>query len=203
MKKFVALICIIAAVFALCACSHNPPIKGEETQKNEGEILINNPNFTLTKLTGKDGIVKYNYVVTDENGKVLENALCTEEPRIALINKDLVGVRFTADGHSFSRYYDIQKGIISRSFKNAFWDNGVFVASNDYDNGHYFVIQDIFNRNGYCYKTEIESASWQITVIGSELSEDGTELLVTYVHGDGSDIEAELNTVVLYLVDKS
>lgn len=202
MKRFVAIICIVAAVFVLCACNDNTPVDGQENSKTEGTVIAENSNFTVTKLTGEDGVVKYSYEVKSRDGEVMEHALCAEQPRIAQINDNLVGIRFTANDHTFSRYYDIKNGVVSESIKNAFWDNGELVASNDYDNGHYFLVQSIFGGEVYS-KTEIQSSSWQITVLATELSKDGTVLSVSYVHGDGSDAKARINTVRLSLVQET
>lgn len=201
MKKLFAVICIIAAVFLLCACSDNTPVEGQENTKAEGEVIAESECFSLTKLTAEDGTVKYSYEVKAKDGTVIENALCAEQPRIAQINDNLLGMRFTANDHTFSRYFDLKNGVASESIKNAFWDNGELVASNDYDNGHFFLVQSIFGDETYI-RTEIESSSWQISVIATELSADGTVLTVSYVHGDGSDAKAKVNTIKLSLVEE-
>ncbi|MDO4816135.1 MAG: hypothetical protein Q4A83_05975 [Bacillota bacterium] len=201
MKKFAAIICMAAAVLALCACNDTTPVEGQENSKTEGTVVVESSNFTVTKLTGEDGIVKYSYEVKSRDGEIMEHALCAEQPRIAQINDDLVGIRFTANDHTFSRYYDIKNGVVSDSVKNAFWDNGELVASNDYDNGHYFLVQNIFG--GEVSRTEIQCSSWQITVLATEINKDGTVLSVSYVQGDGSDAKARINTVRLPLVQET
>lgn len=186
MKKIIALLCIIAALFCLCACSDNSPVENRENSDADEKIVTNGKHFTVSEITGEDQIIKYRYKVTDKDGNVLEDALCAELPRVAQVNDSLIGIRFTANNHVFVRYFDVQKGLVSQSFKNAFWGNDTLVATNDYDNGHYFMVRDIFDDNGYCYKTEVDSDTWQITVTDSQLNADGTALNVKYVRGDGS-----------------
>ena len=117
------------------------------------------------------------------HGETLESALCAEQPQVAIINPDLLGIRFTADDHVFCRYYDVEKGLVSESFFNAFWDNGELVAYNDYENGHKMVVQSIFAHGSYYYETEIDCPSWKLTVTSCELNEKTGELTVGYVYG--------------------
>lgn len=199
MKKFIALLCIIAALFCLCACSDNTPVDSRESFDTDEKVVTEGKHFTVSKITGEDQIVKYRYKVTDKDGKVLEEALCAELPRVAQVNDSLIGIRFTANNHVFVRYFDVQKGLVSQSFKNAFWGNDTLVATNDYDNGHYFMVRDIFDDDGYSCKVEVDSDTWQIAVTDSQVNTNGTALIVKYVRGDGSASFSQTYTVTLPL----
>jgi len=200
MKKLIALICILAAVFLLCACGNDlTPVDGNESTATEGETIAKSDCFEIIRLTDEAGVVKYSYEIRSKDGEVMEHALCAEQPLLAQINPNLIGMRFSADRHSFSRYYDIKNAVVSDSIMNAFWDNGELVASNSYDNGHYFIVQSIFG-DGYYSRTDVESSSWQLTVLAAEVSEDGKTLGVSYVNGDGSNANAEIQYVYLPLV---
>lgn len=201
MKKIIIALCIIAAVFALTACSDADfPVEPKHEELQE-RVVSKGDFFTVTEITNDEAVVKYQYEVTGKDGKLLESALCAQQPVVARISDSLIGVRFSADRHIFVRYYDIDKNVVSKSFRDSFWDNGSLVATRAYDNGHYFTVQDIFDENGYKSVTGIESNSWQITVIAAKVSDDGRQLFVEYIPGDGSDLNVSRSTVTLPLVE--
>ena len=201
MKKFIIALCIIAAVFTLTACSDNDFTAEPKHEKLQERVVSQGDFFTVTEITDDEAVVKYQYEVTGKDGKLLESALCAQQPVVARISDSLIGVRFSADKHIFVRYYDIDKNVVSRSFRDSFWDNGNLVATRAYDNGHYFTVQDIFDENGYKSVTGIECDSWQITVIAAKVSDDGKQLFVEYIPGDGSDLSFARSTVTLPLVE--
>lgn len=202
MKKAVISVCILAALFFLAACTDNTPVQSVENNKTSEKVVTEGSNFTVTEIKNKDGIIKYSYEVTDSKGEIIEQALCAELPRVAQVNEKLIGIRFTTENHFFVRYYDVERGLISPSFKNAFWGNDTLVARHDYDNGHYFVVQNIFDKNEYCVKTEVDCDSWQMTVVSAEENADGTALLVKYVPGDGGDPKMRTYSITLSIDDK-
>lgn len=199
MKKTALLLIVLLAVFLLCACSDNSPVDGQETTRTDDKVIAEGDNFSVYELTGDDGVVKYRYEVLANDGTVIEQALCAEQPMVAQVNSKMVGIRFSAEGHVFVRYYDVERGLASKSFKNAFWDNGKLVATHDYDNGHYFLVQDIFDENGFSGTVSIECSTWQITVIAAEESADGSRLSVEYLPGDGTANGVSRSTVSLPL----
>lgn len=199
MKKTVVLLIVLLAVFLLCACTDNSPVDGQETTRTDDKVIAEGDNFSVYELKGDDGVVKYRYEVLANDGTVIEQALCAELPMVAQVNNKMVGIRFSAEGHVFVRYYNVERGLVSKSFKNAFWDNGTLVATHDYDNGHYFLVQDIFDENGFSNTVSIECSTWQITVIAAKESDDGSQLFVEYLPGDGTANGVSRSTVTLPL----
>ena len=200
MKKTLAIIFITTVMLILCACGMGvEPLEPDEAPVEV--VVAEGDCFAVYSITGEDCIEKYSYEVRTQDGEVMERVMCLEKPRFAEINKDLVGLRFSANDHIFSRYFDVKNGVISESFKNAFWDNGVLVARHDYANGHYFVVESIFG-DDYEYTVKVESLSWLITVLGVETVNDGAAIEVTFVHGDGSDSHEKVDTVVLPVTEE-
>lgn len=176
----------IFAAFLLCAllltgCGGNKTVNDVKPEAT-GVVLSAGDCFKVSE-EHSNGVTRYSYSVTAKNGETLESALCTEQPQVAIINPDLLGIRFTSDEHFFCRYYDLKNGFVSESFFNAFWDNGQLVAYYDYDNGHKMVVRSIFDHGSYYYQTEIDCPSWQLTVTSCELNEETGELTVGYVYG--------------------
>ena len=176
----------IFAAFLLCALLLTG-CGGDETENDTkpeatGVVLSAGDCFKVSE-EHSNGVTRYSYSVTSKNGETLESALCAEQPQVAVINPDLLGIRFTSDGRVFCRYYDLKNGFVSESFFNAFWDNGKLVAYYNYDNGHRMVVRSIFDHGSYYYQTEIDCPSLELTVTSCELNEQTGELTVSYVYG--------------------
>lgn len=179
-KRILAALILLLALLAGCAADEPVPTPApSEAVVSSGEC------FKITQ-ERSNGVTKYVYTVTDRDGKELESAMCARQPRVAVINDDLIGIRFYTDDRSFCRYYDVTKGLVSESFFNAFWDNGTLVAYNDYAGGHRMVVCDIFDSEGYSFEKEIDCPALTITVTECALDESTGELTVKYVYGDNS-----------------
>lgn len=175
----------IFAAFLLCAllltgCGGDET--GNDTKPEATEVVLSAGDCFKVSEERSDGVTRYSYSVTAKNGETLESALCAEQPQVAVINPDLLGIRFTSDDRVFCRYYDLKNGFVSESFFNAFWDNGKLVAYYNYDNGHRMVVRSIFDHGSY-YQTEIDCPSLELTVTSCELNEQTGELTVSYVYG--------------------
>ena len=173
------------AAFLLCAllltgCGGDEA--ENDTKPEATEVVLSAGDCFKVSEERSDGVTRYSYSVTAKNGETLESALCAEQPQVAVINPDLLGIRFTSDDRVFCRYYDLKNGFVSESFFNAFWDNGKLVAYYNYDNGHRMVVRSIFDHGSY-YQTEIDCPSLELTVTSCELNEQTGELTVSYVYG--------------------
>ena len=197
MKKLIAP--LLLCVLLLCACTQGaePPVQTKDVENSR--TLVSTDTFTVEAVVDGEN-VKYRYTVFDLDGKTIESAFCAEMPKVSQVSEALAGIRFTDDGHSRARYYDLKNGKASESFMNAFWSDGELVAYNAYDNGHIMVVRSIFDESGYHFETPVESDSWQIFVTAAELSEDGTSLSVEFVDGDGTKPDAKVKTISLPLV---
>lgn len=197
MKKLIAP--LLLCVLLLCACTQGaePPVQTKDVENSR--TLVSTDTFTVEAVVDGEN-VKYRYTVFDLDGKTIESAFCAEMPKVSQVSEALAGIRFTDDGHSWTRYYDLKNGKASESFMNAFWSDGELVAYNAYDNGHIMVVRSIFDESGYHFETPVESDSWQIFVTAAELSEDGTSLSVEFVDGDGTNPDAKVKTITLPLV---
>lgn len=197
MKKLIAP--LLLCVLLLCACTQGtePPVQTKDVENSR--TLVSTDTFTVEAVVDGEN-VKYRYTVFDLDGKTIESAFCAEMPKVSQVSEALAGIRFTDDGHSWARYYDLKNGKASESFMNAFWSDGELVAYNAYDNGHIMVVRSIFDESGYLFETPVESDSWQIFVTAAELSEDGTSLSVEFVDGDGTNPDAKVKTITLPLV---
>lgn len=179
-KRIIAALILSLTLLAGCTADEPAPTPApSETIVSSGE------NFKITQ-ERSNGVTKYVYTVTSKDGKELESAMCAHQPRVAVINDDLIGIRFYTDDRSFCRYYDVTKGLVSESFFNAFWDNGTLVAYNDYANGHRMVVCDIFNADGYRFEKEIDCSALTITVTECVQDESTGELTAKYVYGDNA-----------------
>lgn len=180
MKKRIAAIMLLMLML-LAGCGEDTPT---ETPAPSAAILSQGDCFVVAE-DNSSGITKYSYTIKDKFGAELESAICANQPRVAVINDDLLGVRFYVNDKTFCRYYDLKNGRVSDSFFNAFWDNGKLVAYHDYDNGHRLMVRDMFDENGYYYELDLDVQALSITVTACEQSEDTGDLTVTYTYGDG------------------
>ena len=198
MKKFCSVFLIILLVF-LCACTAKPVQEAEETPEVTENIVVEGEGFKIVYIS-EDGGARYKYTVTAHDGTEIESAFCSNKPKVAVINDDLIGVRFFNDNKSFCRYFDLKNGLASRSYFNPFWDNGKLVAYNDFRNSGKLIVCDIFDEDGYVYEAEIDSEAMQLTVMECTLSDDETELTVRYEFGDGSGNATYHGRTILELV---
>ena len=165
----------------LAGCGEDTPT---ETPAPSAAILSQGDCFVVAE-DHSSSVVKYSYTINDKSGAEIESAICAKQPRVAVINDDLLGVRFYVNDKTFCRYYDLKNGRVSDSFFNAFWDNGKLVAYHDYDNGHRLMVRDMFDENGYYYELDLDVQALSITVTACEQNEDTGDLTVKYTYGDG------------------
>lgn len=180
MKKRIAAIMLLMLML-LAGCGEDTPT---ETPAPSAAILSQGDCFVVAE-DHSSSVVKYSYTINDKSGAEIESAICAKRPRVAVINDDLLGVRFYVNDKTFCRYYDLKNGRVSDSFFNAFWDNGKLVAYHDYDNGHRLMVRDMFDENGYYYELDLDIQALSITVTACEQNEDTGDLTVTYTYGDG------------------
>lgn len=198
MKKFVLplLLCLLM----LCACSNDPHATIDDLDSKTVNVISSGDCFTIEEI--QDGsVVRYRYTVVGQNGDVLETALCAERPLVSQVDADLIGMRFTDGNNRWTRYFDTKDMIVSESFINAFWSDGTLVAYFGFDGDVYMTVRSIFDDNGFCSVTTLDSMSWTVYVLATEVSEDGSELAVEYVEGKGTSPDAEIKTVTLPLTD--
>lgn len=195
MKKAAAILLAITMLF-LVGCDNGRP----ETTPEPSPVAVSSGDcYEVSMLKNNDGIEKYSYTVKTHDGKVIESAICANEPKVKPLNDDLLGVRFYTATDSFVRYYDLKAGRVSASYFGAFWDNGTLVAYNDFEHSEKLIVRDIFDDNGYRYEKEIKSDSLTLIVTKAEPTDDGETLIVKFKLGEHG---AEKN-VKLPLVDKS
>ena len=150
------------------------------------EVLSKGTGFLITLLRG-NGSVRYDYTITANDGTVIESASCPMQPKIAPVGQNLLGMRFYSEKRSWCRYYDIERGLASRSFYGAFWDNGKLVAYNDFETNGCLMVESIFDENGYAYRCDIDSTAMELTIIAAVPTDDGTALTVEYYLGKSGD----------------
>ncbi len=199
MKKLTLSLLLLLAIFT--GCNSEPKDTVPDAADQNTVVIASGECFNVEEIK-KGGIVKYRYTVYTLDGDELERAFCAEKPKVAQVTKTLLGVRFSDGGHNWTRFFDVENGVVSESFMNSFWSDGTLVAYADYNNGRRMVVCDIFDYAGFRSETEIESPTWNIYVIATQLSEDGKQLIVEYVDGDGTNPDAEIKTVTLPLTDE-
>lgn len=181
-KTFLIALALTLIILVGCGGTENT----EPTPAPSEAILSSGENFKITQ-EHADGVTKYIYTVTDNDGNVLESASCSHQPRAAIVAEGLVGIRFYTDDESFCRYYDVESGKVSKSFFNAFWDNGELVAREEYDLGsleHRIIVQNIFDADGYYTEQTVDCPALELTVTACEESEDESEIIVEYIYGE-------------------
>lgn len=194
MKKTV-LLALALTLMLLVGCGGTEST--EPTPAPSEALLASGENFKISQ-EHVDGVTKYTYTVTDNAGNVLESASCSHQPRAAIVAEGLVGIRFYNDDGSFCRYYDVESGRISKSFFNAFWDNGELVAREEYDLynlEHRIIVQSIFDGGGYYTEQTVDCPALYLTVTACEQSEDKSEIIVEYVYGD-NDTEGKVRVPI-------
>ncbi len=180
-KRISAALLLAAMLLALFSgCSAEKP---QSTPEPTAKVVASGDNFTVTS-TKSGGVTRYAYTVTDKSGNELESAVCSEQPRVAAINDDLIGIRFYVDGKTFCRYYDVKNGRVSESFFDPFWDDGRLVAYNDFSRSHSIVVREIFDPDGYRAEQKLDLPALTITITACELDEDSGKLTVKYIYGD-------------------
>lgn len=185
MKKHLCLLFAVLLLFAMCACGeqempHNPDDTGGD------EVISKGKGFEIT-LHRTETSSKYYYTVTANDGTVIEHASAAEQPKVAPLGENLLGIRFYTETNSWCRYYDLESGKASESFFRAFWDNGKLVAYNDYEVSGKLIVRDIFDSSGYRFEQAVESSALELTVSAAVPSDDGSVLTVEYILGQSGD----------------
>ena len=181
MKRRISVLFLAVMLLSiLSACSTDRP---QSTPEPTAKVVASGDCFEVTG-TRSDGVTRYAYTVRDKSGNELESAVCSEQPRVAVINKDLLGIRFYVDGKTFCRYYDLKNSRVSESFFNAFWDNGKLVAYHDYSRSHSIVVREIFDPDGYRAEQKLDLPALTITITACEQDEESGEITVKYIYGD-------------------
>ena len=96
MKKRIAAIMLLMLTL-LAGCGENTPA---ETPTPSAAILSQGDCFVVAE-DNSSGITKYSYTIKDKSGAELESAICANQPRVAVINDDLLGVRFYVNDKTF------------------------------------------------------------------------------------------------------
>lgn len=195
LKHLLVLLLLFASVLMLSACGDEDTAPPAPT--NTPIPISSGKGFIINLVTTEDA-TKYEYTVTANDGTVIESASCLRQPKVKPLSPSLIGIRFYDDTgtRTWCRYYDIEKGIASRSYFSAFWDNGVVVAYNDFSNSGKLIVRDIFDDSGYYCEALIESNAMELIVTAAVPSEDGKTLTVEYLLGKS----ASAQTVGLPLV---
>ena len=180
MKKLLCLFLAATLLFALCACG-DPEMPHTDSGGSD-EVISKGKGFVIT-LHRSDGGAKYRYTVTANDGTEIESASCPEQPKVAPLGENLLGIRFYTETDSWCRYYDLEKGRASESFFRAFWDNGKLVAYNDFEVSGKLIVRDIFDSSGYRFEQTVDSSAMELTVSAAVPNEDGTVLTVEYILG--------------------
>lgn len=176
-------VAVIIFVAVLSIWSSDPATSPTElSDKKYNDVLNSGENFVVEELTDGKGI-KYRYTIIDRLGYIIEQALCTEEPKVVQKTENLLGVRFTNDDSRFYRYYNLSTNEISQSFKNAFWDNGTLVAYFEHKDGLKFTVCPIFGE-GYTCSVSAPTSFWQVVIAQAVPNGDNTALIVNYVSGE-------------------
>lgn len=195
MKKRLCVLLLLLTLLSACGGGETPtptetpspePTPAPTEEAVTEEILSKGTGFLVTVSHG-NGSTKYNYTITANDGSVIESASCPMQPKVAPIGKNLLGMRFYSDKGSWCRYYDIEKGLASRSFYGAFWDNGELVAYNDFEVNGCLMVESIFDENGYSYRCDIDSIAMELTIIAAVPSDDSSVLTVEYYLGKSGD----------------
>lgn len=178
MKKSLIVSLLLCMLMLLCACSND-----ETPDPDPSEAIIATGDCYKVTENHSSGVTKYHYTISTIDGEELESALCAKKPQVAVLSDTLLGVRFYVDDKSFCRYYDVENGRVSKSFFNAFWDDGELVAYHDYDNGQRMMVSDMFD-DDYYYELALEIHSLTITVTSCEQNEETGVLTVNYSYSD-------------------
>lgn len=189
MKKASVILLALMLLF-LVGCGDKPEEKEPESSP---VVLSSGEGYEISMLKDENGGEKYAYTVKTHEGKVIESAISSNEPKVKPLNADLIGIRFYTDSDSFVRYYDIKSGKASASYFGAFWDNGKLLAYNDYEHSGKLIVRDIFDDDGYRYEKEISSDALELIVTEAKLSDDESTLTVYFKMGEhGSVVNVRL-----------
>lgn len=183
-KKLIALLLAAVMALALCACGEDekPPRKEND---EESEVLASGDNFEVLSVTNANG-TKYEFTVTANDGSVMQHALCPEAPRVAQSAENVLGIRFTNGEKIFVRFFQLEEKLCSAAYFDAFWDNGELLGRHCSKNGEQYIqLVDIFEGD-VVYEKALGLESLTLVISAAELSEDESELSVTYAGGESS-----------------
>lgn len=193
-KKFLALIFLIASFVILSACSvsddklnntevQNKIVSTANVIENESEVLEETDFY---KITYADSM--YQYYLFDENHNVVKSdGPLKLKPDIIVIDEHLV--RFTTQsgtgiGTQWGYYYDVKKDVFSRVFNSIFDQHRELVA---YRSNGGVIVRDIFDKTKFYQEISSFKEPFAETVDPiekAEFSEDGKSIEITYLSGD-------------------
>lgn len=113
---------MLLMLMLLAGCGEDTPT---ETPAPSAAILSQGDCFVVAE-DHSSSVVKYSYTINDKSGAEIESAICAKQPRVAVINDDLLGVRFYVNDKTFCRYYDLKTAACPIRFSTPF---GITVSS--------------------------------------------------------------------------
>ena len=183
MKKILLSITLLLSAAVLSACSkYEINNAGQKIDYSNSAIVEENDNYEIRVVDGN-----YSVFLLDENGKVAESfGPHIQKPEVIELNEDITKI-FVDTAEGLSWYYDKGNDKLSDLIAGvdaeygrlvAIIDEGLIIVHNMFDESNSQMITE--------FSQEIDSVSEPI--ISCEFTEDGKELVVTYLNSDSVEV---------------
>lgn len=183
MKKYLYLLVCILLCF-ISACS---PYKSTLNNEPEQiEIIDSGTYYCIYK--GNDNQVCYN--IYNSEGEIVLSETADSPLEINMINDDIIDIESgMGTGITIHKYYGVRENIFSKGFTYVLSNQDKLIAYIDVPKENPFenrkiIVQNIFDKNLFYKKYQLDFSNVDTPVIEAKFSKDGASLQLTYLSGE-------------------
>lgn len=142
----------------------------------------------------------YGYRIYNRDGEMVREEMTESRlPEITMLSEDIVDIRVGyGTGLASHLYYDVNADSFSDVFEYVIASAGRRIAYIDIPaelplENRKIVIRDIFDETAYYQEAFLDFSKVDTPVVTAAFSEDGSQLLITYLKGDE---QAEISEII-------
>ncbi len=198
MKKTRLLAAIVLMLFLLSGCSEGSTDQSTNAPLSAGSFPVEMCRETYFAIVQVDDF-SYAYRIYNREGEMVRKEMTESRlPEITMLSEDIVDIRMGyGTGLASHLYYDVNSDRFSDVMEYVIASAGRRIAYMDIPTefpleNRKIVIRDIFDETAYYQEVFLNFAKVDTPVVTAAFSEDGSQLLITYLKGDKQSETSEI-----------